>query len=318
MTATRNEATDERIDAYVRQCEPYFADLDEPIRMSLASDVREIVAEVVAELDGDPADLVGQPQAFSDELRAAAGHPSPKRAAAATTQREQLGSLIAGAIRRWATSTALPWCRTLFRELRPAWWVARGLGVALALDADHLRSGHGLLPELFGLGVIWLAVAAVFVVLSVELGRGSLLPKGWKRRIAIFASSALAIWAFVFVATDIQSAWGFGATISFEGDAVPAPSLMNAYEFIEVNDLTSGAVLFSGDATYGEFLQVVESLRPTETANRDGYAVLIGLGEQNEVFRVDSWDAVIDLVQERLLADLGPIVDYPDAVGVGR
>ena len=289
--------------------------------MSLASDVREIVAEVVAELDGDPADLVGQPQAFSDELRAAAGHPPPKRAAAATTQREQLGSLIAGAIRRWTTSTALPWCRTLFRELRPAWWVARGLGVALALDVDHLRSGHGLLPELFGLGVIWLGVAAVFVVLSVELGRGSLLPEGWKRRMAVFGSSALAIWAFVFVATDIQSAWGFGATpISFAPDAVavPAPSLMNAYEFIEVNDLTSGAVLFSDDTSYGEFLQVVETLRPTETTNRDGYAVLIGLGEQNEAFRVSTLDAVIDLVQDRFLADLGPIVDYPDAVGVGQ
>ena len=68
-------ARDPRVEDYVDQCEQHFHDLPPDVQRSLADDVREIVSEVASQLDGNPADLVGEPQAFCAELRAAAGYP---------------------------------------------------------------------------------------------------------------------------------------------------------------------------------------------------------------------------------------------------
>ena len=171
----RTATVDLAVAEYVESCEIYLADLDELTRAQLRNDVREIVTEVCSELDGAPQDLVGPPLRFVTELRNAAGLPSlaPADVAAARPRRATLRDRLSVL---W-NNRAIAWTRALAPELRPAWWVARGVFIAGVLGmltgAARPRWLLGLLPHwpVFGSTSLGLAAIGACVYASVEAGR---------------------------------------------------------------------------------------------------------------------------------------------------
>lgn len=138
------------------------------------------------------ADL-GDPAAYAEELRAAAGYPP--RSAKAHIGRDlgtSLRSFPADALREWrafvARHSLVKSVVDFFVALRPVWWVLR----ALAL--------HAVLALLFGFHVIagW-PIALGLVILSVQIGRGRMQGRAWARWLQR-AASAVAIIALPFVA----------------------------------------------------------------------------------------------------------------------
>lgn len=151
----------------------------------------EIVGGLTADLADQAADNdgvldVGDPAAYAEELRTAAGLP-PRTAA---RRRVPLGTRIRGwrgratqSIRR---SPIGAWFLDLLLVLRPVWWVLRGYGIyVVALSVIITRVGNGgrldhwMVPDS---PLEWGAVA-VLAVISVQWGRGQWLPKNALRHI---------------------------------------------------------------------------------------------------------------------------------------
>jgi hypothetical protein len=195
------------VSAYAEACSPHLRDLDPATQAQLHTDIVEIVSEVCAELEGSPEDLVGTPDRFVRELRAAAGLPRPL-----STEDVTRGNGLLFTLRRLGDHRSVRWLRTLLPELRPAWWVARGVLVAWAIAAASGASGPSwilnLIPHwpLAGSSILGLALVAGAVYVSVEAGRRR--PRGWPR-IAAPVASLVAI-AFGMSLASNASRWTGG------------------------------------------------------------------------------------------------------------
>lgn len=157
-----------------------------------ADDVDDLADGLEADLTAQASDLQasdtapdyesGDPVAYADELRAAAGFPvrgpAPMvRQSALRGLRSRVGGARADAARRIrssATGTAL---LDFLLVLRPLWWVLRGW-VVYAVAEIFVGGAISTVPSD---PVRWLVLAA-FVVLSVQWGRGRWLPWRWLPR----------------------------------------------------------------------------------------------------------------------------------------
>ncbi len=203
FTDTGREAA---IHDYVQRCRPYLLDLTPDQQDQLEDDIRQIVGEVAMELNGQPDDLVGPPLRFVAELRTAAGLPlqllshcpqAPEPARTLATA----GSAIKG-LSRWIRRTATPWVVALAKDLRPAGWVLRGVGLAILAGALTQDYGHqGIVPNLFRSQVLGIAVTIGAVVASVEIGQKHLTGRG--QRLAVAVASVAAAIGLVVAAGDI-------------------------------------------------------------------------------------------------------------------
>ncbi|MDH6236488.1 hypothetical protein [Cryobacterium sp. CG_9.6] len=143
----------------------------------LEADLTEQAAEVAA-ADAPTFDL-GDPVAYADELRSAAGLPLRGTRPTARVPRLRLlrawiGDARADAaqrIRSTSTGTAL---LDFLLVLRPLWWVLRGWVVFVVAEI-FLGGAISTVPSD---PVRWFVFAA-FVVLSVQWGRGRWLPWRW-------------------------------------------------------------------------------------------------------------------------------------------
>ncbi len=184
---------------FVRVMRTHLADLapreQADLTMGLEVDLAELVAERGAEALGDPA-------AYAAELRAAAGLPPAAPAApgapAARSPRATLMDAIDTAHGTWdRVLDALPGdLRGILTALQPVWWVARGAVAWLVLqDIRH--------PWIV-LDVPWLVVLGVFLLVSVQLGRGA-WRLGELRRTSLIARAAL-VGLNVFAVTMVPGA----------------------------------------------------------------------------------------------------------------
>lgn len=134
------------VEAYAARVRAALAGLPAADRDDLLADLEDHLAEVAAE--GPLDELLGSPQAYAAELRSSAGLPAGD-----------------GGPRRFQALTDQPWLRStldFLPELRPGWWVLRGVLVAWIVG---LWLGFGY-P-----GVVVLSV--LLVPASVLLGRKS-------------------------------------------------------------------------------------------------------------------------------------------------
>lgn len=195
------QTVDRAIGEYVGRCVEHLRDLDESERASILDDIRQILSEVTAELDGAPDDLLGPPDRFVAELRVAAGlqisSPVP-----ATTARPGLIKSLRSAHRNMLNFSsklnwrkAGSWLETLRQEVRPGWWVLRGLLVTFLIatltSADALQGGA--MPHVFNRGFFGLLTGLTAVILSVNVGRRGI---GWRRWLAFFLT-VLAVWGMI-------------------------------------------------------------------------------------------------------------------------
>ncbi|MEO8261197.1 MAG: hypothetical protein ABI566_01395 [Pseudolysinimonas sp.] len=130
-------------------------------------------ADLTERVDESGLDL-GDPAAYAEELRAAAGYP-PRSA------RTHIGGTLPN-LRTLGDNVRRNWAQLLVERplvasiaafvltLRPLWWVFRGVGV------------HAALAAFFGVNALtWWPIALAFVVLSVQVGRGWMLHRAWVR-----------------------------------------------------------------------------------------------------------------------------------------
>jgi hypothetical protein len=161
-------------------------DLDE-ITEGLEADLAERAA------DSGDRDL-GDPTAYADELRAAAGYPPRSARSHLGDALPDLRTLPRELRHRWealvARHSLIASIVSFFVALRPVWWVLRGIAV-YALAVSFLGGSY--------YGATWWPIAVAAVVLSVQVGRGRMLGRGWARWTMRIAS-AVAIIALPFLA----------------------------------------------------------------------------------------------------------------------
>ena len=168
---------DEDVRAYVLAVRAWLGDLPADEVEELTAGMEADLAERAAESGGPLGGLLGQPEAYAAELRAAAGLPPRVEAVVAdAVPTEPWTDRLARDAHELVTRH--PW----LRELRPTWWLARG-AVAGWLVAQVLGTGRVVLLPVAG--------AALSLWLGLVLRRRE--PLGTGLRVALAAGNALAV-----------------------------------------------------------------------------------------------------------------------------
>lgn len=217
------------------------------VRGQLADLPAEVVDELTGGLEADLSDLaaesdvplpvrIGSPAAYADELRSAADLP-PR--GAVRRGPGHLAGLWRAGLDRVREEPWWPGTRDFLLAIRPAWWVARGLVPAWL-------AGHMFGSPLFGL-----LVAAIAVVISVELGRGR-----WPGRLAGTLTRLANVVAVLCLLAAVVGGFGIGGR-NHVGDADPiygAPGLLqggepvtNVFPYDAQGHLLTGVQLFDQD-----------------------------------------------------------------------
>ncbi|MFC4241833.1 hypothetical protein ACFOYW_00490 [Gryllotalpicola reticulitermitis] len=185
---------------------------------AFAAAVREALSDLptdeIDELtDGLEADLVeraeesggtstfGDPVAYAEELRSAAG--LPPRGGPSTERRfvgEEIARLLAAGVKGVRANPAGAWLLDLLVALRPVWWVLRGWTVYQVVILVATGRSTGVVPidpQLVGSTKLagWVLLLAC-VLVSVQWGRGRWLPWRWLR-VLLIASSIGTVLAFI-------------------------------------------------------------------------------------------------------------------------
>jgi hypothetical protein len=246
---TRVEARPDITD-FVNRVRARLSDLSEEEREELVGGLEADLAELVA--DGGSVSELGDPRAYADELRSAAGVPARSRDASHEPARP-LGDVLAAGLdharNRWEAlvnreATVGAW--SFLVTLRPVWWVFRAwLAVQLvdifASVVNYRWSGDQptVVPTLLGPfpGVVVLAVA---VVGSVQIGRGrwwpgSAIGRSVAARVLLVGLNAFAVVATPVVLGQFANAAdaGYGGAASAYPTQEPQAGLRNAGEYVQ-------------------------------------------------------------------------------------
>lgn len=163
---------------FIEEVRGQLADLD-------ADELREITDGLEADLselvDDQGIGALGDPVDYALELRAAAGLSAQVRVRARAPIGVRVHVLLDAAGARWQRllDAAPGDPRGLLESLQPVWWVARAW---LAVQVGALAAGSWTLTVVPGEDVQGAALLLVAVVLSVQLGRGRLVPGDRMRR----------------------------------------------------------------------------------------------------------------------------------------
>lgn len=166
------DVTTRERDRYLARVAARLQGLAPAEREELLDDLREHLAEVEAESEGDLEQLVGPPDRYADELLATAGLPTDTAA-----RRNRLREAIARDRARLEPLLRHPEVAASIaglRQARPAWWAFRGWLSVVALDAVFGSRWSGVpqvVPSLGGSRLMGLVAILVAVIGSVWLGR---------------------------------------------------------------------------------------------------------------------------------------------------
>jgi hypothetical protein len=270
---TRLEVRSE-VSAFVAQVRDRLGDLEGEVREELVGGLEADIAELVA--DGGSVSELGDPRAYADELRAAAGieravlpsRPEPEEARrfgqrrAAVWAGGTVAHLLDRARRRWAEVVEVPALRGTWEflvTLRPAWWVMRAWVAMQLLDlVTQARDMTTLLPMVGGpvLGsLLWVAA----VVASVQIGRNRLWPGAGPQRRAVARAVLLGLNALAIVVTPVVLAtfpddgtWagqGYGYTVEEPppGLVMNGEAVANVFPYDAEGNPLTGVQLFDQD-----------------------------------------------------------------------
>lgn len=170
------------VHAFLAAVREQLADLDADERRDITEGLEADLSDLVAE-HGPGA--LGDPVAYAQELRTAAGLEAAGPARRRTSLADGVRSILDLTHQRWDRLVDhLPGdTRGLLETLRPLWWVLRGW-IAVQVVASWL--GDWSLTIVPGGDAAGAGVMLVAVVLSVQLGRGRLWPADdWRRVTAL-------------------------------------------------------------------------------------------------------------------------------------
>jgi hypothetical protein len=152
----------------------------------------------LAERAADAGEDLGDPVAYAQELRAAAGYPPRSARSHLGDTLPNLRTLPQELRRRWdellAHRSLIASVVSFFVALRPVWWMFRG------------AAAYALLASFLGInGLHWWPVGVASVVLSVQTGRGRMAGRAWVRWLN------RAVSAVVLIATPFLLGWALNA-----------------------------------------------------------------------------------------------------------
>lgn len=204
-----------------------IATIPSEVRLFLAAVRRELgdldaeeVTEMTDGLEADLTDLVtergsealGDPKAYAQELRTAAGVGAVAPHRSRRPVRESVTALL-DACHGWFDRQVdrVPGDpQPVIAWLRPAWWILRAWVAVSLLDIFFGSGGYegvGLIPSLMGLGVLVLVVA---VFASIMIGLGRFWPGGSRGLLARLVLLGLNTFAVVMAPLALSSAGGYG------------------------------------------------------------------------------------------------------------
>jgi hypothetical protein len=240
------------IEAYYDRVRAALAGLTPEMRADLLEDLPDHLAEVLAEGEGSLRDRLGEPEAYADELRAAAGAE-----AAAVPTRGLHHALVRGlgraadVTRRFDVQAGrfvgYPRLMDLLRAAGPGWWVLRGWLVAQFICGSSHSTWNGLIPRLGGNRLAGLLCTIAAIAVSVWIGRRCAGLTAWPRRIMAAASMVIALWA-VLVLAGAAGATSYVYTGSTDGNISPYGSeITDVYVYDKDGNAVVGARLFDQD-----------------------------------------------------------------------
>lgn len=210
---------------------------------AFAAAVRERLSDLPAEdlddlLDGLQADLadrladgeeLGDPEAYAEELRQAAG--LPEREAAAGRGRRPLRQSIAASASAFGESFRAFWAATQMRReirdfvvsLRPVWWIARGVALPfgiLAVITFVTGAWWWFYPDRALESFPYLVFTLVCVLVSIQWGRGRWAGQRW----LVWVRRAASVLAAISLIPVIGIGWGRITTIQY---AEPEPGYVS-------------------------------------------------------------------------------------------
>ena len=184
MPTTTHEA-----EAYLAEVREHLADLSDDERAELLDDLGQHLREIGSEEGGASLrDRLGDPAAYADELRTAAGLTARSQASTPTPR------VSASARLKEATRAG----REVLVDLRPAWWLARGaLFAALPFWLGDNADDNFPVPSPGDSHALGLMVLLFGAGLSVWLGRSADRAAG--RRFGMAANAAAVLIALLTV-----------------------------------------------------------------------------------------------------------------------
>jgi hypothetical protein len=173
----------------------------------------------LAERAADAGENLGDPVAYAEELRAAAGYPPRSARSHLGDALPNLRTLPQELHRRWqglvARHSLIAGTVGFFVSLRPVWWVFRG------------AAAYALLATFLGInGYQWWLIGAGLVVLSVESGRGRMRDRTVVRWLSR-AVSAIVIVAAPFMLGWALNAWNNAMYPAYSSEEVWYPQSLN-------------------------------------------------------------------------------------------
>ncbi|GAA4490191.1 hypothetical protein [Microbacterium panaciterrae] len=247
--------TDERIHAFADAVRAELADL--PVE-----DIDDLIEGLVGDLTDQAEDHggeieLGDPAAYAQELRTAAG--LPERGPVTTTKvpwHERLAAQSGRSVGRIRSSAFGSWVLDLLIALRPVWWILRGLALAalIAIPAGlgpRTIAGYGGFPAQV---LVWAIVLAI-VLVSVQWGRGRWLPRNALRHVRTIASvlALLFLPALFGYATSSISAQAYGnpgyRTPPTPGLALDGNRVVNLFVYDKDGSLIPGAQIYTNRGT---------------------------------------------------------------------
>ncbi|KQZ23827.1 hypothetical protein [Microbacterium sp. Root553] len=246
---------DEQIRAFASAVRAHLDDLP-------ADELDEIMSGLAADLadqaaDNDDVLELGDPAAYAEELRSAAGLPPRSEDGQRIRMRERVGAWRSGFVDGIRRTPFGAWLVDLLLALRPVWWVLRGYGVyVVALHLmllDRGRLDHWMVPD----SPLEWAALTVLVVVSAQWGRGLWLPTNPLRHIRTVAS-IVAVIALPFALGAVLS-----PQIEYVGDEylpqglrLDGVQINNIFAYDEDGNPIERVQLFTGKGTplnlYGE------------------------------------------------------------------
>ncbi|PKW27445.1 hypothetical protein ATL31_2288 [Phycicoccus duodecadis] len=226
----------EDVRAYIGAVRAWLADLPAEEVEDLTLGMEADLAERAAENGGRLGELLGDPEAYAAELRAAAGLP-PRAVPEAGPASHGFWARSVDDARRETTLRLEQW--PWLRDLRPVWWLARGWVLGWAVAAV-LGTGHVLVLPLLG------------AALSFWWGRrlASRAPSGAALG-ALRAANVLAVVLLLPAAVSVLDANGVGAEdVSYQppaGLSLDGAPVSNLYVYDAQGQRVEGARILTPD-----------------------------------------------------------------------